>query len=194
MFFYEQFLGNPNKRKTRDHQQQTKQNARLPQQQTKQNARLPQQQQTKQTKQNARGLWGSAQLPQQQQTKQNARGLWGRAQLPQQQQTKQNARGRERSPRQISPKTNKSNKSICQKMTIATPRCLCGATVANCVIEKCEKSLPNSRITIEEWRKSCLLENNDYCRNQTQQNESCSIIYDDALIKAYNRGTLRRPP
>ena len=164
MFFYEQFLGNPNKRKTRDHQQQTKQNARL-----------PQQQQTKQTKQ-------------------NARGLWGRAQLPQQQQTKQNARGRERSPRQISPKTNKSNKSICQKMTIATPRCLCGATVANCVIEKCEKSLPNSRITIEEWRKSCLLENNDYCRNQTQQNESCSIIYDDALIKAYNRGTLRRPP
>jgi len=76
-------------------------------------------------------------------------------------------------------------------MTIAIPRCLCGATVANCVIQKCESVMnhnPNALVTINEWRKACLLESarDDWCQNPIEQRDACSITYNEKLINAYN--------
>ena len=79
---------------------------------------------------------------------------------------------------------NTKDQHICDKMVIAIPRCLCGATVANCIINACHKSLdgdPNAKITIEKWRKACLLES-PYCGTQGEKEESCSIIFDDKIV------------
>jgi len=90
--------------------------------------------------------------------------------------------------RKIRSQTKKKS-DICQKMVIATPRCLCGATVANCIIEHCEKTLknnPNAQITLEEWRKACVSQS-PYCTTMREQKESCSIVFDHDLINAHNK-------
>ncbi len=75
---------------------------------------------------------------------------------------------------------------ICDNITTAVPRCLCGATVAECVIQKCHQTLytkPDASISINEWKQACLLES-PYCANS--QREACSIIYNEERIKKYN--------
>ena len=70
--------------------------------------------------------------------------------------------------------------NICQNLIKSVPRCLCGATVANCIIDNCEKALKNdknAKITIEEWKKACILQS-PYCNN-FNFNESCNIQFYD---------------
>jgi len=77
---------------------------------------------------------------------------------------------------------------ICQKMVIGIPRCLCGATVANCITENCQRALegdPEAQITIDDWKRACVLQS-PYCTTLREQKEACSIIFDEDLIRQHN--------
>lgn len=79
-----------------------------------------------------------------------------------------------------------SNSNKCQNIITSIPRCLCGATVANCIIDNCEKALKgdlNAKLTIEEWKKACILQS-PYCTANEQ--ETCNIIFNDQIITKYN--------
>ena len=83
---------------------------------------------------------------------------------------------------------------ICDNMTLSTPKCPCGASVANCVIERCHQILSKDNsapIRLEEWKRACLLEPD--CQNQNDICEIQSIRYDEDAIRKHNSKQSRQP-
>lgn len=77
---------------------------------------------------------------------------------------------------------------ICDQIAVAIPRCLCGATVANCVVDHCHQVLgenPNALITLEDWKRACVSQS-PYCTSLRQQEEACSIVWDEEKIAKHN--------
>ena len=78
---------------------------------------------------------------------------------------------------------------LCEKIVIATPRCLCGATVSNCIVTACKSALSgdsNAKITLDQWRKACVIQS-PYCTNMREKREGCDIMFDYNLIKKHNQ-------
>ena len=82
---------------------------------------------------------------------------------------------------------------ICDQMIVAIPRCLCGASVGNCIRERCYQVLTRDKtapIRLEQWRELCLANSPD-CKTDTNK-EVCSIVYNHEAINRHNRRVSRK--